>query len=169
MPKFGPTYPILRATRIFPALPGAARWRSLPPNGRHVACRDGLFLRPSNIIRQPGRRSSQHDEQKIREKIHVLVICSGCNRPIAISAREFVLHDVFVVADNPGCPGKFVLYRICGLQSRLLGAKLAWLTNRKMTKFWPNMPNPEGYANFSGPAGGRSLALAAPLWQACGL
>ena len=27
----------------------------------------------------------------------------------------------------------------------------------------------KGYANFSGPAGGRSLALAAPLWQARGL
>ena len=47
---------------------------------------------------------------------------------------------------------------------RLLGAKFAWLTNREMTKFWPNMPFPEGNANFSGPAGGRSLALAAPLW-----
>ena len=52
---------------------------------------------------------------------------------------------------------------------RLLGAKLAWLTSAENAKIWPNMPNPEGYANFSGPAGGRSLALAAPLWQARGL
>ena len=52
---------------------------------------------------------------------------------------------------------------------RLLGAKLAWLTKLEMAKFWPNMPSPEGNANFSGPAGGRSLALAAPLWQARGL
>ena len=48
------------------------------------------------------------------------------------------------------------------IQGRLLSANFAWLTNREMTKFWPNMPFPKGYVNFSGPAGGRSLALAAP-------
>ena len=52
---------------------------------------------------------------------------------------------------------------------RLLGAKFAWLTISEMAKFWPNMLFPEGNANFSGPAGGRSLALAVPLWQARGL
>ena len=31
-----------------------------------------------------------------------------------------------------------------------------------MAKIWPDLPNLEGYANFSGPAGGCSLALAAP-------
>ena len=45
---------------------------------------------------------------------------------------------------------------------RLLGAKLAWLTSAGNAKNWRNLPNPESYANFSGPAGGRSLALAAP-------
>ena len=41
--KFGPTCPILRATPIFPALPGAARWRSLPPMAGKKNQRDVSF------------------------------------------------------------------------------------------------------------------------------
>ena len=104
----------------------------------------------------------QDDEQKIQEKFYVLVNISGSNRPIAISARQFVLCNVFVVWDSAVGLGKFVWCPICVDQGRLLGAKFAWLTNHEMTKFWPNMPFPKGNANFSGPAGGRSLALAAP-------
>ena len=44
-----------------------------------------------------------------------------------------------------------------------MGAKFAWLTNREMTKFWRNLPDPEGYANFGGPAGGCSLRARGPL------
>ena len=73
--KFDPTCRFPRATPIFPALPGAARWRSLPLYVRHVACRDGSVS--SNIILHPGRRSRQCDEQKIQENCHVLVDISG--------------------------------------------------------------------------------------------
>ena len=48
---------------------------------------------------------------------------------------------------------------------RLLGAKFAWWRNHEMTKFWPDLPFPKGYANFGGPAGGRSLRARCPLWQ----
>ena len=51
--------------------------------------------------------------------------------------------------------------RKSGAQVRHHGPEI--LGNREMTIFWPNMPFPEGNANFSGPAGGRSLALAATL------
>ena len=36
-----------------------------------------LLFRPSNILLGQGRRSSQGDEQKIREKHHVVIDCSG--------------------------------------------------------------------------------------------
>ena len=48
---------------------------------------------------------------------------------------------------------------------RLLGAKFACLRNHEMTKFWPDLPFPKGYANFGGPAGGCSLRARCPLWQ----
>ena len=32
-----------------------------------------------------------------------------------------------------------------------------------MTKFWPDLPIPKGYANFGGPAGGCSLRARCPL------
>ena len=40
-----------------------------------MACRDGSVS--SNTVLQPGRRSGQNDEQKIREKFYVLLDCSG--------------------------------------------------------------------------------------------
>ena len=67
-----------------------------------------LPYRQSNIILQPGPRSRSGDEQKIRENFHVFIDCSGFQRSFAISARQFVLHDVFVLADGPRVPGKFI-------------------------------------------------------------
>ena len=67
-----------------------------------------LLYRQSNTALGPGRRSSQDDEQKIREKFYIFIDISGSNRPFAISARQFVLHDVFVLADSALGPGKFV-------------------------------------------------------------
>ena len=46
---------------------------------------------------------------------------------------------------------------------RFVSAKCPCLKNYKMMKIWFDMQFPEGYANFSGPAGGCSLALAAFL------
>ena len=46
---------------------------------------------------------------------------------------------------------------------RMLGAKFACLRNHEMTKFWPDLPFPKGYANFGGPAGGCSLRARCPL------
>ena len=80
-----------RASSKNSALPGAARCALASPLWQHVACRDGLPFRPSNISLGPGRRSGQDDEQKIREKIHVLLDCSGSCKSFAISARQFVL------------------------------------------------------------------------------
>ena len=60
-----------------------------------------LPYRPSNIPLGPGRRSSQDDEQKIRETFHVFIDISGSNRPFAISARQFVLCDVLMLAVGP--------------------------------------------------------------------
>ena len=67
-----------------------------------------LLYRQSNIALQPGPRSRSGDEQKIREKFHVFIDISGFNQSFAISARQFVLHDVFVLADSALGPGKFV-------------------------------------------------------------
>ena len=36
-----------------------------------------LLFRPSNTLLGPGRRSRPGDEQKIRETIRVLLLCSG--------------------------------------------------------------------------------------------
>ena len=44
---------------------------------------------------------------------------------------------------------------------RVAGAKCAFLKNCEITNIWLDMPFPEGSANFSGPARGCSLALAA--------
>ena len=49
------------------------------------------------------------------------------------------------------------------LQGRLLGAKFAWLRNHEMTKFWPDLSFPKGYANFGGLAGGCSLRARCPV------
>ena len=83
-----------------------------------------LPYRQSNILLGPGRRSMIDDEQEIREKFHVLLICSGSNQSFAISARQFVLHDVFVLPDTPGCPEKFVSYRICVSYLSAVGRKI---------------------------------------------
>ena len=54
MENFAWTCPNLRATYIFPALPGAARCALASPYGRDMTCRDGFGgHRPSNSI--PGR------------------------------------------------------------------------------------------------------------------
>ena len=67
-----------------------------------------LLYRQSNTPLGPGRRSSRDDEEKIRENCYVFIACSGFQRSFAISARQFVLHDVFVLADGALGPGKFV-------------------------------------------------------------
>ena len=46
---------------------------------------------------------------------------------------------------------------------RFVNEKCACLKNCKIMKIWLNLQFPEGYANFSGSAGGRSLAPAAFL------
>ena len=71
-----------------------------------MACRDGSVS--SNTVLHRGRRSGASDERKILEKIHVFIDCFESNRPFAISARQFVLHDVFMLADSAVGPGKFV-------------------------------------------------------------
>ena len=78
----------------------------MEPEFSKMACRDGSVS--SNIVLHPGRRSGQDDEQKIQENFHVLVNISGSNRPIAISARQFVHCDVLVVWDSAVGLGKFV-------------------------------------------------------------
>ena len=51
MENFAWTCPNLRATYIFPALPGAARCALASPYGRGMTCRDGFGgHRPSNFI-----------------------------------------------------------------------------------------------------------------------
>ena len=67
-----------------------------------------LPYRQNSTVLQPGPRSRSGDEQKIREKIYVFIDCSGSNQSFAISARQFVLRDVFVLADSAFGPGKFV-------------------------------------------------------------
>ena len=106
---------------------------------------------------------------KIREKFDVFIDFSAFRKSFAKSARQFVHCDVLVLWDGAVGLGKFVSCPVCAGQGRLLSAKFAWLTSAENAKIWPNMPNPEGYADFSGPAGGRSLALAAPFRQARGL
>ena len=49
------------------------------------------FTARMHVVLQPGRRRGQGDEQKIREKIHVLLHCFGSWQSFAISARQFVL------------------------------------------------------------------------------
>ena len=44
---------------------------------------------------------------------------------------------------------------------KIRGVISACSRNAKNAKFWSKLPFPEGYANFSGPAGGCSPALAA--------
>ena len=70
---------------------------------------------------------------------------------------------MFVLADSAVGPGKFVWGPILGRQGQLSSAKIAWLRNHEMTKFWPDLPFPKGYANFGGPAGGCSLRARCPL------
>ena len=60
-----------------------------------------------------GRRSGASGEREIRENLHIFIDCSGSNQSFAISARQFVLHNVIVLADSALGPGKFVSYRIC--------------------------------------------------------
>ena len=66
------------------------------------------FTARMHVVLQPGLRSRSVDEQKARENFHVFIDCSGFQRSFAISARQFVLHDVFVLADSALGPGKFV-------------------------------------------------------------
>ena len=61
------------------------------------------------------------------------------------------------------CLGKFVWHRICEGQGRVMSAKSAWPGNAGHGQFWPEPPFPKSYAEKFGLAGGRSLALAAPL------
>ena len=55
-----------------------------------------------------GRRSGASDERKIQENLYIFIDCSGSNQSFAISARQFVLYDVFVLADSALGPGQFV-------------------------------------------------------------
>ena len=48
------------------------------------------FTARMHVALGPGRRSGSDDEQKIQEKNHVLLDCSGSARSFAISARQFV-------------------------------------------------------------------------------
>ena len=52
---------------------------------------------------------------------------------------------------------------------RVVGAKSAWPGNAQYGKFWPDLPNLKGYADFSGPAGGRSLRARVPPFMVRGL
>ena len=83
-----------------------------------------LLHRQSNIPLGPGRRSSQDDEQKIRENFYFFIDFSGSNQSFAISARQFVLHDVLVLADSALGPGKFISYRICVHYWSVAGRKI---------------------------------------------
>ena len=67
-----------------------------------------LRYRQSSTILQLVLRSRSGDEHKIRENIHVFIDCSGFEISFAISARQFALHDVFVLAYSALGPGKFV-------------------------------------------------------------
>ena len=66
-------------------------------------------------------------------------------------------------------PGKFFKGGKWLGQGRGLGAKIAFSRSFENAKFCLDVPNPEGYVYFFGPAGGRSLRARVFVWQGCGL
>ena len=85
----------------------------------YVRFRGGLFfwqVRIGSLRAKPSLQALRAEtmverftaRMHVREKFHVFIDCSGSNRPFAISARQFVLCDVFVVWDGAIGLGKFV-------------------------------------------------------------
>ena len=91
MENFGRNPRFRRARPKNSALPGAARCALASPQHGTWLVETVLLNRQSNTLLGPGRRSSKRDEQKIREKIDVLLHCSGVWKSFATSARQFVL------------------------------------------------------------------------------
>ena len=109
MTKFCPDLPFPNGYANFGGPAGGCSLRArCPLMAGTLLVETVLRYRQSNILLGPGRRSSQDDEQKISENIYVFIDCSGFQRSFAISARQFVLHDVFVLSDSALGPGKTV-------------------------------------------------------------
>ena len=78
-------------------------------------------FRPSITLLCTGRRSRIGAEEGFREKINVFGHSSGSWQSFSISARQLVLWYALDVLVGARCLGKFVWYRICVGQGRVVG------------------------------------------------